>query len=324
MFRTAFIFLFTLASTILYSTAAYADDSLDASADPQYPTPYSTVSIKPLSSSLQLSSATITVSANGVVVGTGTGSESFSVPIGAPGKTVRVIVKATIDGQTYAKELIFTPQDLSLIIEPQTSTHPFYEGESLISQGSAVRLVALADFRTADGKKIPASSLVYSWNAAGQDLLAQSGIGKNVLSAVAPPRYRDTAVTVLVSTPDGSIASNTQVPIVSQEPLVRIYKNHPLLGPDYANAISGSITMSDAEQMFRIVPYFFAETPSFSWTLNSKASGSDRDITVRSTGSGAGSATISGTAALPNALQSATQTFNLSFGASQSLGIFGL
>jgi galactokinase len=105
---------------------------------------------------------------------------------------------------------------------------------------------------------------------------------------------------------------------------VRIYRNDPLLGPLFNYALPKTIVMSDAEQTFRAVPYYFSGTPSLDWSVNGTQSQSGKDITVRSTGSGSGSALIGFTAKQAAANVLANTSMTVQFGAQKSLGIFGL
>jgi hypothetical protein len=58
--------------------------------------------------------------------------------------------------------------------------------------------------------------------------------------------------------------------------------------------------------------------------MNGSQSGTDPDITVRSTGTGAGTAVLNFTANDPATTESANSTLSVLFGQKKSLGIFGL
>ena len=318
------IALFGFSPLHALATPFGAGESLTIKVDPDYPVPYSTVSVTPQSSLIALDRSDITITVNGVVAAKISGSQPVSVTLGGPGKTTTIGVTAAVDGTTYKKDFRITPQDLSLIMEPSATTHPLYAGALLLPSEGHLRIVALADFRTASGARIPASSLSYTWHSGDKLLSAQSGVGKMVLEADAPIRYRNAQISVTAVAPDQTSVAGASIPISPQDPVVRVYRNDPLMGPDYDNALSGSAALAGSEQTFRVIPYFFSTLPKIVWTVNSAASGSDRDITLRPTGTGAGSASIGVTASLTDQFQSAAQTFSVSFGASKPLGIFGL
>jgi hypothetical protein len=129
-------------------------------------------------------------------------------------------------------------------------------------------------------------------------------------------------VSVTVSTADKSRTAEQTVSIVPTSPLVRIYRNDPLLGILYDAALSRDETLDGTEETFRAVPYYFGSAPALSWTVNGAASGTDEDVTVRVTGSGAGSANLAISAKDADAFQAASESVTLRFGTPRT-GIFG-
>ena len=300
-------------------------DPLTVSIDPEFPQPYQAVTITPQSTLIDLSSSQVTVSVNGSVVQKGSGSAPVQIQAGAAGARTTVTVKAvTSDGQTYSKDLIIRPADVSLIVEPVSTTHPFYRGGALVASEGLVRLIAIPDIRTSAGAPVAASSLVYTWKNGDQQLQAASGIGKSVLTATAPVQFRDSTITVTVSTADSSVVAQAAAYIAPIDPVARIYQNDPLLGPLFNHALPDTIAMSDAEDTFRAVPYFFSGIPSLVWTVNGTESQAGKDITVRSNGSGSGTAVVGFTAKQASMNQLADTSMTVQFGAKKSLGIFGL
>ncbi len=329
----AFRFVLPLLSAVLVLGGAFAlshsvhaqlgnVDPLEITIDPLYPKPYQIITVTPDSSYIDLSSSQVTISVNGSVVQKGSGTEGASVAVGGPGKATVVTVTAVNNGQTYTKSLTIHPADVALLLEPQSTTHPFYEGSPLIASEGTVRAVALPDLRTSTGASIPASSLVYTWKNGDQVLQDQSGIGKSVLTAVAPVRYRDTTLSVTVSSQDSSVVGYAEAAISPTDPFVFAYENDPLLGPRFENALPDTVSLTDSEKTYRAVPYFFASIPSIAWQVNGTPSQSGQDITVRPTGSGKGTALLGVTATAGDQL--ANTSFSVQFGSSQSTGIFGL
>lgn len=324
MFRASLSVL--LAASFLVSVPVQAQTStapVTISLSPQYPRPNQTVSITPRSTLLNLTSSKVVVSVNGTVIEEGTGVLTAYTRAGAAGVRSTIRVSVTANGQTYTAETSIRPADVSLIVEPISTTHPFYKGGSLVASEGRVRLIAIPDIRTSAGA-VAAENLVYTWRLGNQVLESASGIGRSSLTATAPVRYRDANVSVTVATQDSSVVAQASTVIAPSDPLIRIYRNDPLLGPLFDRAFSGSFTMAGDEDSFRMVPYYFASRPALSWTVNSVASGGDDDITVRATGSGRGSALLSATARLESTFQNAATTLNVRFGQEGGLGIFGL
>lgn len=324
MFRVLMSALFL--SALAGSVPAHAQVGtapVTISISPQYPRPYQTISITPRSTQLNLAASTVTVSVNGTVIEEGTGVVTAYTRVGAAGERAVIRVSVTSAGQTYTAETSVRPADVSLIVEPISTAHPFYKGGTLVASEGRVRLVAIPDIRTANGAVAP-ENLVYTWRLGSQILEAASGIGRSSLTATAPVRYRDANVSVTVSTQDSAVVAQASTVIAPADPIVRIYRNDPLLGPIFDRAFSGTFAMNGEEDSFRMVPYYFAGRPALSWTVNAVASGGDDDITVRATGTGRGSALLSATARYADTFQSADTSLSVRFGEDRALGIFGL
>lgn len=321
-----------IAGTAFFAVAPHATKAQTSGADPltldvspQYPAPYQTVTIAPSSSVFDIANSTITVTVNGKQYYKGTGGNPISLAVGGPGTLTDVVVTISGDGQSPAsQELQFNPASVALVVEPVSSTHPFYEGAGLVTSEGRVRIVAIPDLRSSPTHQLDPSTLIYTWSLGDQELEPNSGTGKSVLDATAPQEYRDADVSVLVSSPDGNELAEAQTTISPIDPIVRVYENDPLLGPLYDNALSDTVTMNGPEDTYRAVPYYFSETPSVSWDVNGTQSATTDDITVRSSGNGQGSALLSFTATQSDDSLSANSTVSVNFGSSQQTGIFGL
>lgn len=292
---------------------------------PEYPHSYETVTISPRSSLIDLTASTVTVSANGVVIQKGTGTQSTAITVGAPGTETKVVVSVVgTDGQKYSVQTVLRPADVSLIVEPNTTTHPFYAGLPLVAPEGVVRLVAIPDIRSNPATAINPASLIYTWKLGNKVLQDASGIGRSVLVASAPVRYRQADITLTVTSSDSRFVAEAKTTIDPSDPIVRLYPYDPLLGPDYDHAITGTYTLPGTEETFRAVPYFFKEPPALEWSVGGVAQTAQRDITVRSSGTGAGTASLEVSARIPSTLQLASNRVLLRFGEGKSpFSIFG-
>lgn len=322
-----YLVAFLLATGIGAACVAHAQisstDPLTLDLNPQYPSPYQIVTITPESSQIDLSASTLTFKVNGKIVQQGSGAQAASVAVGGPGSVTTVTVIAVNNGNTYTQSLTLRPADVALVVEPNSTTHPFYEGGSLIGGEGNVRIIAMPDLRTSSGVQISPANLVYTWKNGDQILQSNSGIGKSVLTASAPVRYRDTVVTVTVSSQDSSVVGQAAVRIAPGDPVIRIYENDPLLGPRYETALSNTTTLADSEATYRAVPYFFTSLPSLTWQVNGTPSQTGQDITVRPSGNGKGTAVLGVSASSGTLGQSANTNLSVIFG-QQSSGLFGL
>lgn len=296
-------------------------EPLAVSVSPQHPRPYDTVTVTPTSYLLDLASSVITVTANGTVVLPGSG-RSVAVKMGGPGSRTTIRVTAVKDGASYEKVVVLTPAEVALIIEASSTVPPFYDGAALVAPQGQVRLVALPDFRTSAGTRVAASNLSYTWMLGEQLLNEQSGIGRSTLTATAPVRYRDAEVSVTVATTDGSMRARAVAYVAPSSPLVRVYETDPLLGTDFARAISEAFPLQNDEATFEAVPFFFARNPEIAWTLDGKAAGAESKLIVRTTGTSQGQAAARVTATAGGG-EAAQGSFTIGFGASRAGTIFG-
>lgn len=324
LLAAAFLVFLPLASA--HAQLSPGAEPLSVILTPEYPRPHQVVTVSPRSNLIDLSASAVTVSVNGASVYEGSGTQGIPVQVGSAGERTVIIVKATdAAGQIYTREITVRPAEVSLVMEPVSTSHSLYQGGGLVASEGRIRLIAVPDLRSAPNTRFPSASLVYTWRFGDQVLQSASGIGRSILVATAPVRYRDALITVTVTTPDSSIVAQAAAQVAPVDPIARIYQNDPLLGPNFDRALTSRFAMSDTEATLRAVGYFFGTNPTFAWEVGTSAGGADKDITVRSTGSGGGTAMITLTARDSARQQSAQTRVPIEFGGKGGgLGIFGL
>lgn len=292
---------------------------------PLYPKPYDPVTLTVESTLLDLAASDITFTKDGTVVGEG--SRSIKTTVGAPGtKTIFRVSVVSAEG-TYTKDFVIAPADVALILEPVSTAHPLYDGARLVAPESRVRLIALPDLRSNPTTKLDPSTLSYTWRLGDRILEAESGIGKNVLTATSPTRFRDADITVTVTSRDKSIVAEARRSVTPAEPSVRIYRSDPLRGIEFSSALTGSFSMQNPEEGLYMVPFFFGGTPTLSWTLNGSTAGADAGLTLRTSDRSVGTAALraivrgGGNGTLP---EIAEQGLTVRFGDVRGTGIFGI
>ncbi|PIR83201.1 hypothetical protein COU19_01660 [Candidatus Kaiserbacteria bacterium CG10_big_fil_rev_8_21_14_0_10_56_12] len=295
-------------------------------ASPQYPRPFEQVTITPLSGQLDITNATMTVTVNKKQTYKGNAAP-VGVPVGAVGTLTTVTVTLTSNGTSSTRSLSFRPQDLSLIVEPLASTPVLYPGKPAVPLGGSVRIVAVADLRSTSGKALDPSQLSYNWTVDEARLSVDSGIGRDTILVASPAQYRSRTVSLIVTSQDGSAVSGNSLTLTDESPVVRVYERDPLLGILFDRAIVNTFSIPSAEKTLFVAPYALPSngtSPRLQWFLNGSAAQTGPVITLRPTGTGGGSASLSIVASVGD---SATATANLSltFGAPKGgLGIFGL
>ncbi len=304
----------------LPSSTAY-----DISVAPQFPQPYSTATLSFVSSELDLSSASLTVSVAGKQIYQGN-VRTVPVPLGAGGLPVKATVTIAENGTSYPQTVTITPQEVSLVLEPESSAPPLYLGKPLVPLGGQTRLVAVADFRTASGKLIDPTQLSYRWSVDGTQLAGDSGVGQDTLVVGSPLEYRDRTVSVTVASTDGTLVGGADETLTPVAPTLRLYENDPLRGIRFDHALTGSYTITSPEVSLYAAPFSFPISqgaPTLTWFLNGASAQTGGTLTLRPTGSGQGSANVSATASAGVLGAEATQALTLTFG-TNSTSLFGL
>lgn len=299
--------------------------SFTLSASPQYPAPYSTATLSFLSNSLDLTNATLTVAVGGKNIYKGA-VQPVVVTLGKAGSVISVTATVSVGGTNYSQSLLIQPQDVALIAEPISSAPPLYPGKPLVPLEGSVRVVAVANLKNASGKSLDPSSLSYAWTVDGTQIANSSGIGKETIIVASPLQYRARDVSVAVRSSDGSLVGGASLSLSPREPSVRIYENDPLLGIRYDHALSNSYTITGAESTLYAAPFSLPTTngaPLIQWFLNGAAAQTGNSITLRPTGSGQGSASLS-LVASAGQYTTATMNLSLSFGGPTSTNFFGL
>lgn len=292
---------------------------------PQYPAPGASVTVTALSGNIDLANATMQVSVGNASVYKGA-VKSVEVPVGKVGELTTIRVTITANGASYSKTVSVRPQDLVLVSEPLSTAPPLYLGKAGTPLGGSVRIVAIASFRDGAGRSLDPAALSYAWTMDGARQAAMSGIGKNVVVVASPLQYRDRSVSVTVASGNGSFVSGAALSIVPVLPHLRIYENDPLLGVRFDRALGGAYEIRGAEAPLFAALYSFpilASAPAVTWYLNGRAAESGPSITLRPTGRGAGTASLSLVAAIGDVAR-ATSALSLSFGSEEGSNFFGL
>lgn len=297
--------------------------SFTVSVAPQYPAPQGTATLSFLSSSLDLTNATLTVSVGGKSIYQGS-VRPVAVTLGRAGTITAVVATMKIAGATYNQSLSIQPEDVSLIAEPIASVPPLYPGKPSVPLEGSVRVVAMANLKNASGVSLAPASLSYAWTVDGAFIANSSGIGKSAIIVASPLQYRGRSVSVTVMSPDGSLVGGAAISLSALEPSVRIYENDALLGIRFDRALFGEYTIPAEATLYGAafsLP-LVGGAPLIRWLLNGDAAQTGPSITLRPTGSGQGSATLSLTASAGSSA-SAAMDLPLIFG-TKSSNFFGL
>ncbi len=242
---------------------------------PTIPQPGQQVSVRVTGYSTDLNKAKITWTLDGKVLSSQTGATTFAFNAPANGVVSRLVITIVKeDGGVISRTLVINPADVDLIYEAETYAHPFYKGKRLYTSESEVNFIAIPNFLSSNGTKIPASSLIYTWKVNGTVLQNVSGYGKHTYSTKGTLIERPSTVTVDVSAVNSTLKATQSIQLQSTTPTVTLYENNPLLGIVYEKAIEGSFVLERPQVDFEGVPYFFSGDYkdstdfNFAWYIN--------------------------------------------------------
>lgn len=219
--------------------------------------------------------------------------------------------------------------DVALVAEPLSSAPPLYPGKPLVPLGGSVRVVAVADLRTAAGVQLDPNTLSYTWVVDGTEEVGASGTGKRVLIVASPLQYRSGTVEVTVRSPDGLKSGMASLNLASADPVMRIYERDPLMGVRFDKALGDTYTLTGSEASLYAAPFSFPtalRAPLLSWYVNGTLAQTGNLVTLRPTGQGRGTASVSVTGASSGSLDAPAASASLTafYGSSGGSSLFGL
>lgn len=298
---------------------------------PQNPGPNKTITATLSSSATDVDRADISWSVNGKAMASGKGLKNFSFQVGDLGtQTTLDILMVSSEGFPWTKSLTFSPAGASLLVEANSYTPPFYRGKAYFPYEGMARVIAVPSFIDQNGKFIPPEQLVFKWKEDTQNMINESGLGKNILNYRGSLLGRAQNISVEISSLDRQYVANANINITPIQPKTVLYDNDPQYGILYNKAIPNSYNLNDPEITISAVPYFFnAGTPDdsnlkYDWNLNGNPAASGSSISLHNSGGGGGQAALS--LQLSNTVdyfQFANASLNINFG-NAAKNLFGL
>lgn len=267
--------------------------ALTISANPQHPSPNSTVTLTAQSPILDLQDSDIEWTVDGQSVGSG---GSITVTIGGLGTETDVDVAVSGPSGNDSASIAIVPTSIDLLWEANSYVPPFYKGRAIPTSGSTIRLLAVPHFVEPDGTAVPPSDIDFTWKFNNGTDKAQSGIGESSATFPAAVLYGADTIEVDASTPDGTLAGQTNITIQTQSPQLVLYEDNPLFGIMYHAAVGSSQNASESEVSYAAVPYFAAAASpndsslAYEWNVNGSAVAADAadpsEITISASSSG--------------------------------------
>jgi len=298
-----------MAISAVAASAAFAQGipttigGLELTASSDSPAPGQSVTITAASYSVDINAANLVWTAGGKTIAKGVGVTSVTVQAPALGKRLKVNVSAVAsDGTSFNSSVVIGSGAVDLIIEPDGYAPPFFKGKLPVVYQNAVKVTAVPHLANSSGVEYDPKTLVYKWQQGDSVLQDQSGYGRQsvvIQGGIIPRAY---TLTATVTTRDGSTQGMGLTTVSFGPPSLIFYRNDPLYGPLFNNAIGNSIYLgTQREAGVLAVPYGFGLPASglgdlsLAWFINGKehpelASGDS--VTLRAPDNSAGSSNI--------------------------------
>lgn len=280
-------FFVSIFAVILFGVLFFGASSADAqffggreapiflSLSPEHPLPGETVRITADSSFIDLSQSDIEWFADDKSIAQGPGQNNVDIAAGPLGSKTRVsVVARALNGTSASGEAFIRPAKVDLLWESDSYIPPFYRGRALPSAGTFIRANAIVYFEPEGAMQTPEQDIVYTWKRNGSAVPSASGRGKSSAIFPSPTLFGTDTIRVIAATVDGRYEGEARVVISSIEPVLALYKDHPLFGIMYNQALEKSAFVPDAEMTFVAVPYFaeaeWGNDPRliYSWSVN--------------------------------------------------------
>ncbi len=244
---------------------------------PEFPKPNEPVTVRISSPSYNLDSSSIVWTANGEIVGQGTGVKEVTIQSQNIGVETLVTASITLaSGAVFQKNININPAKIDFVWEAKTYTPPFYKGKALFSAESGLVVTVIPQIYGVNGAINP-DDAIYKWTKNRQVLNNQSGYGKRSLHITGSFWGRDEEITVEVTSKDGSVRAKGSVVVSPKNPMVVIYEDSPLLGVLYNRAITSQFNLSQNKEVtFFSSPFYFSsvaiseENMLYEWSMNNE------------------------------------------------------
>ncbi len=280
-FATAFAMV-VLFGTLFFATSPASAQFLSGrgariflSLSPEHPQPGENVRITADSSLIDLSRSDIEWSVDDEIITRSSGQKEASITAGPLGSEARVsVVARSLDGTLASGEAFIRPAEIDILWESSSYVPPFYRGRALPSAGTFVRAHAIVRFKPERETQISGSDIIFTWKRNGSVVQSASGRGRSSALLSAPTLFGVDTIEVNAVTIDGALEGQESVRIPSIEPVLTLYKDHPLFGIMYHQALTDTTFVPDIEMAFAAVPYFAeAKSPDdprliYSWRIN--------------------------------------------------------
>jgi hypothetical protein len=264
------LFLTALALFALNTHAQFGlpGGSASITISPKFPNPGEEVTAKLSSLSADLDSSTITWTLDGKTLSSGVGKKEATFKAAKHGSANNLSAEiVTSVGQELEASLVLRPQLADLIVEARSKIPAWYEGASLPTNNSGVKVLAMPNF-IVSGSRLNPASLQYEWRINDRLMRDLNGKGKQSINVSG----ESSSISVKISSQDGTISKEVFASIQSTQPEVLFYETNSLEGIISSQALKTSVIKGGENIEVEAVPFYLSYADSvdlnFAWRFN--------------------------------------------------------
>jgi len=273
LFKILILIFITLYSFNFASAQISQINDLSLTTTPKNPNPGESFSATIQSYITDLDKADIIWSVNGQQITSGFGTKQINLRAPEAGKGYKLdILVTTPAGKKYTFSKVFLSSSVSIVWETLDGYVPeWYEGRSMIPEGGTVRIYAMPNIN--DGSVL-SKDIVFKWSVNDELQTKYSGLGKDYLDYKLLEEQGDDINIELEITPKNSSETILKrFSIAPKSPELIVYKDSPLYGTLYNNALYGTESISEREFSLIAEPFYTSAKKNFNdlsiyWNIN--------------------------------------------------------
>lgn len=279
---TILILFFTFSTFVYAQEPVFLSQNLEEqliiTTSPEFPEPFSEVTIRVENYLLDLDRSLITWKVNDAVVAEEIGKQTLTIPTRGAGVVLNITVEILdTENEKAIGSVRINPGSVDLIWEADVYTPPFYKGKALNTSESRVTLVALPHFKTLEGRLLSTREVLFEWITDKGVDVAASGLGKNTFTLSSDKVYKPRFITVRATSFDKSMVAERTIDLSIHKPEVILYEESPLSGIMFERALVSPVSFEDEEITLFAAPYFFSTgiptSPAmgYRWEINGQS-----------------------------------------------------
>lgn len=274
---STFFMVLTFVQSPSFVLAQEQGGEITLEVSPEYPLAGQDVTVSLHTRHTDVRKSLITWRINGELITQAYSKNMFTFTAGKTGSVMRIT--ATVEdylGKQVEVEKMIRVGGLHVVWEGDTYAHPFYEGRTLQSPGATVTIKALPTIINSTGGIHDADDLFYFWTTVHSRTIIDEGRGAHTITTSNNMLFDELNILLVVEDSTGTKRAEQNVHIPNTSPTVQLYKNNPLVGVNYSNAVTGEIGLYDEGVEIVAEPYFMSAVSrndtvlEYTWIVDGK------------------------------------------------------